>query len=42
MSDDLIARAKENSEGFVVPDHWGDVVELEVDPEDYLAFARPA
>ena len=28
-SDDLIARAKESAAGFVVPDHWGEVVELE-------------
>jgi hypothetical protein len=27
--DDLIARAKASSEGFVVPDNWGEVVELE-------------
>ncbi len=29
MSDDLIARAKASSEGFVVPETWGEVVELE-------------
>jgi hypothetical protein len=29
MSDDLIARAKASSEGFVVPEHWGEAVELE-------------
>jgi hypothetical protein len=29
MSDDLIARAKAASEGFVVPESWGEAVELE-------------
>ena len=29
MSDDLIARAKAASEGFVVPETWGEVVEIE-------------
>ncbi|MGH3085098.1 MAG: hypothetical protein ACRDNP_13810 [Gaiellaceae bacterium] len=31
MSEDLIARAKASSEGFVVPETWGEVVELEED-----------
>ena len=29
MSEDLIARAKASSEGFVIPETWGEVVELE-------------
>jgi len=29
MSDDLIARAKAASEGYVVPETWGKVVEIE-------------
>lgn len=29
MSEDLVARAKAASEGFVVPASWGEVVELE-------------
>ena len=29
MSDDLIARAKAASEGVVIPENWGEVVELE-------------
>jgi hypothetical protein len=28
-SDDLLSRAKADAGGFTVPDHWGEVVELE-------------